>query len=562
MPTITVIKSDLENLLKKRFTIDKLEDYLKWTKGEVKGYDEKTDEIKLELNDSNRPDLWCCEGIARQIRWRLTNKKEAYPFLNKKTKNEIIVSKELKEIRPYVAACTATGIKITDNILTQLIQTQEKLSYIFGRKRLGIAIGVYNLGKIKFPVYYKAVKPNETSFVPLGFEEKMSLNEILNQHPKGKEFGWILKGKEMYPLLTDSENKILSFPPIINSREIGEVKIGDENLFVEATGTDIRLVILAINIMAANLSDRGANIEPVQIKYPFTTELGKITITPLNFLEPVTISHADIEKALGEVWKDKDIKGYLANYGYEIKIKNKKIAAAPPFFRDDLMHPMDVIEDLAISRGYDTFKPIMPHHFTVGSLSDIEFLSDRIREIFVGIGFQEIISNILTSKNELLSKMNLSDERLVEISNVMSKSYSVLRNSLVPSLLRVEAESSKAFYPHKVFEAGEAAVYDENDVMGSRTILNASALIAHPTANFSEMHSYLDILFYYLNLEYSLEQFKNPSFIDGRAGRIIVKGETIGLIGEIHPEVLEKWGINCPCASFEISVNNLLNLKR
>ncbi len=444
MPTITVIKSDLENLLKKKFTIDKLEDYLKWTKGEVKGYDEKTDEIKLELNDSNRPDLWCAEGIARQVRWRLTNKKEAYSFLNKKTKNEIIVSKELKDIRPYVAACTATGIKVTDNILAQLIQTQEKLSYIFGRKRLGIAIGVYNLEKIRFPVYYKAVRPDEVSFMPLGFEEKMNLSKILSEHPKGKEFSGILKGKELYPLLTDSENKILSFPPIINSREIGEVKVGDENLFIEATGTDIRLVILAINIMAANLFDRGANIEPVQVRYPFATELGKATSTPLNFSEQVTISHADIEKALGEAWKDKDIKGCLASYGYDIKIKNKKISAAPPFFRDDLMHPMDVIEDLAISRGYDTFKPIMPHHFTVGSLSDIEFLSDRIRGLFVGIGFQEIISNILTSKNELLVKMNMPDERLVEISNVMSESYSVLRNSLVPSLLRVEAESSKA----------------------------------------------------------------------------------------------------------------------
>jgi phenylalanyl-tRNA synthetase beta chain len=562
VPTISIKKKDLEGLAGISFSLEEIERHLQLVKGEFKGYDPATDELRVELSDSNRPDLWCAEGIARQIRWRLTNKKDTYPFLNKKTKNEIIVSRELKDIRPYVAACTATGIKVTENILTQLIQTQEKLSYIFGRKRLGIAIGVYNLEKIKFPVYYKAVRPDETSFAPLGFEEKMNLNEILIQHPKGKEFGWILKGKEMYPLLTDSENKILSFPPIINSREIGEVKVGDENLFVEATGTDIRLVVLAINIMAANLSDRGAKIEPVHIKYPFATELGKATITPLNFSEPVTISHADIEKALGETWKDKDIKGYLAGYGYDIKIKNKRIAAVPPFFRDDLMHPMDVIEDIAISRGYDTFKPIMPHHFTVGSLSDIEFLSDRIREIFVGIGFQEIISNILTSKNELLSKMNLPDERLVEISNVMSESYSILRNSLVPSLLRVEAESSKAFYPHKVFEAGEAALYDENDVMGSRTILNASALIAHPTANFSEMHSYLDMLFYYLNLEYSLEQFKNPSFIDGRAGRIIAKGETIGVIGESHPEVLEKWGINCPCACLEISIDKILNLKR
>ena len=125
-------------------------------KGEVKGFDEKTDEIKIELNDSNRPDLWCCEGIARQIRWRLSNKKEAYSFLKaKKIKDEIIVSKELKDIRPHVAACTAKGIKVTEDILTQLIQTQEKLSYIFGRKRQGIAIGVYNLERITFPSIIK-----------------------------------------------------------------------------------------------------------------------------------------------------------------------------------------------------------------------------------------------------------------------------------------------------------------------------------------------------------------------------------------------------------------------
>ncbi|MEK6682831.1 MAG: phenylalanine--tRNA ligase subunit beta [Nitrospirota bacterium] len=563
MPTITVIKNDLEKLLKKKLTINKLEEYLKWVKGEVKGFDEKTDEIKIELNDSNRPDLWCCEGIARQIRWRLSNKKEAYSFLKaKKIKDEIIVSKELKDIRPHVAACTAKGIKVTEDILTQLIQTQEKLSYIFGRKRQGIAIGVYNLERITFPVYYKAVRPDEVSFVPLGFEKKMNLNEILTVHPKGKEFGGILKGKGMYPILIDKEDKILSFPPIINSRDIGEVKVGDENLFIEVTGTDIRLVILAINIMAVNLFDRGAEIEPILVKYPYATEFGRMTQTPLDLTATLNVAHNEIEKALGEVWKDKDIKTCLSSYGYDIKIKNKRISVKAPCFRDDLMHPIDVVEDLAISRGYDTFKPVMPHHFTVGSLSDIEFLSDRIREEFVGLGFQEVISNILTSKDELLTKMNLADEKLVEISNVMSESYSVLRNSLVPSLLRVEAESSKAFYPHKVFEVGEAGVCDEKDDTGSRTILNASALIAHPNANFSEMHSYLDLLLYYLALEYNLEPAAHPSFIDGRVGRIIIGNEDLGLIGELHPAALERWGINCPCAALEISVDRILKIKR
>jgi len=149
---------------------------------------------------------------------------------------------------------------------------------------------------IKFPVYYRAVKPEELTFIPLGSEGKMNPKEILSVHPKGREYGYILKEFDRYPILLDEEGTVLSFPPIINSRDMGEVKIGDKDLFVEVTGTDLRLVILTLDILAVNLSDRGAHIKPVMVRYPYQTEFGKNVIVPRDFTRPITLSLKEFER--------------------------------------------------------------------------------------------------------------------------------------------------------------------------------------------------------------------------------------------------------------------------
>jgi phenylalanyl-tRNA synthetase beta chain len=222
---------------------------------------------------------------------------------------------------------------------------------------------------------------------------------------------------------------------------------------------------------------------------------------------------------------------------------------------------MDLVEDYAISRGYDSFEPVMPQQSTVGAISPIELLSDVVRGHLVGSGFQEIMSNILCSREELEYAMP-AGEKLVEVDNVMSLAYSVLRNRVIPSLLNVEAASSKAFYPHRTFEVGEVALLDETANMGTRTDLNLGAVISNPGANFSEMHSTLDILLYYLALEYRLEPAEHPLFIQGRCGRIIANNIDLGVIGEIRPEVLERTQIAMPCAAFELNLDRVLGLSQ
>jgi len=567
MPTISINQKDFEQLVgRPTIAAEPLDAWLPLVKAELKDQDSESGEVRLELHDSNRPDLWSCEGIARQIRIKLQGAASAYPFFKPtpRPKRRIQVMQGLERVRPYIAACTAVGYKMTGEGLAQLVQTQEKLADIFGRKRRTISIGLYRLPQIVFPVTYTLVKPEEVRFTPLGVEEKMSPREILAVHPKGLEYGPILAGHDRLPLLMDEEGQVLSLPPIINSREIGEVRVGDRELFVEVTGTDLPMVLLTLNILAVNLADRGATIEAVEVAYPYATELGKTVRTPFNFQKARSIPIKTIEDALGVPLGAERIRQALLAYGYEASASKDRgaISVKIPPYRNDLMHPLDVVEDVAISRGYGEFTPIMPSQFTVGSLSRLEEMSDRVRDMMVGMGFQEIISNIMASRQELIDRMRLAGsdrDRIVEVENVMTQAYSRLRQWITPSLLRVEAASTRAFYPHRLFEVGEVAVPDATEETGVRTLMVLGALIAHANANFSEAHSCLDLLLFYLDRPYTLEPISHRSFLDGRAGRIVSNGRAVGLIGEIHPEVLEHWQVSMPSVVFELEVDALVN---
>src|SRR4029078_5412988 len=271
-------------------------------KGELREPVAETCELRIELQDSNRPDLWCCEGIARQIRIKQDGKPKRYTFLTKKAKttNRLVVAPGLERVRPYVAACTARGYGVTADGLAQLIQTQEKLADLYGHKRKTVSVGLYQLKHIHFPVTYELVERDAARFTPLGMEAVMTLSEILMVHPKGLEHGHILSGHQRVPILRDASEQVLSFPPIINSREIGEVRSGDDELFIEVTGTDLPMVVLTLNIFAANLADRGATIEPIEVVYPQKPPLGKRVVTPQDLGRSWTIPLETIEQALGQ----------------------------------------------------------------------------------------------------------------------------------------------------------------------------------------------------------------------------------------------------------------------
>jgi len=548
MPTITVRKADLTTLIGRKLTNQDLD----LVKGEIIEYDELQDQLKLELKDTNRPDLWCTEGIAREI-----GPQKEYAFTKLPAYSETFVDQSLEKIRPFIATFIARNISLDEALFLELLETQERLADLYGRKRDIIAIGLHNLEKITFPIYYKTAAPKEISFIPLGVEEQMTLDEILEKHPKGRTYGYTLRGQDRYPVLLDSKNMLLSFPPIINGRDT-ELKPGDKDLFVDITGKDLDSVILTANILATNFYDRGAHIEPLKVVYPYKTPYGNEVKTPFDIAKPIKIRLSEFEKLLGEPFDLKTIKEKLMEAGYRIDGDE----AFPPLYRNDCMDSFDMIEDFAIRIGYHNFKPEPPQEYTIGGTTPIRSFADTIREILIGCGFEEIMSNVLTSRDELFSKTMLPNEDIIEVENVMSLSYSVLRHSIIPALLKVESSSSKARYPHKIFELGEVVIYDADENLGSKTLLKLAASISHAVANFSESHSYLDFLFQQLNLPYSFNPVNHSSFIDGRVGEILVNDKKLGIIGEIHPQVLENWGIKTPLSLFELNINALYEIQK
>jgi phenylalanyl-tRNA synthetase beta chain len=474
----------------------------------------------------------------------------------------------VRQVRPYLAGFIAAGRAVTDASLRDMIQTQEKLAWNFGRKRRTISMGLYRTAIINWPIVYRAVDPDSVSFVPLQWDGPLTLREILKQHPKGREYAFIQEHEPLHPLLLDSKGGILSYPPIINSADIGAVQVGDTDLFVELTGTDMPSVTLAASIVACDLADQGFSIEPVKVEYEYDTPYGRSVTTPYYFQEPVFCSLERVERFLGEkIDADACVKA-LGRMGVRAEktvgierggaAEKEGVKAYPPEYRNDFLHAADVAEDVMIGRGLGSFSPERPSDFTVGRLTPVTLFSRRVKEIFVGLGYQEMIYNYLGSRKDLVEKMRGSGGRIIRIANPMTESYEYVRDSVLASLMISESVSGHAAYPHRIFEVGKVAYRDAAENYGASTRQYAGFLHAGGEANFNTAAGQLQTLFYYLSREYAVEESDDSRFIPGRAAALLCRGKPVGVFGEIHPEVLENWGISVPCTAGELDLDSLL----
>jgi len=538
--------------------------------------------IKIELNDTNRPDLWGTAGCARQLKIYNGAQIPKYDFFSrsndvKKATRKIKVEASVKQVRPYLAGFIArlNGKTITDPMLRDMIQTQEKLAWNYGRKRRSMSMGLYRISLIKWPIIYKGADPDKASFVPLAAAEfnlppgPMTLREILKQHPKGREFAFIQEHEPVHPLLTDSQGAILSYPPIINSDDLGAVKVGDNEVFVEFTGTDLPSIVLAASIVACDLADNGFTIEPVEIEYDFDTPFGKTIVTPYYFQESVFCSLSRIERFLGEKLNADECVKALTRMGVKAEAvtdcergqkaeKEEGVRAYPPEYRNDFLHAADVAEDVMIGRGLKSFKPQRPSDSTIGRLLPITLFSRQVKELLVGMGYQEMIYNYLGSRKDLVENMRGKGDKIIRIFNPMTENYEYVRDSVIASLMASESISGRSVYPHKIFEVGKVAWLDDAENYKSQTRQFAGFLHAGSEANFNTAAAELQTLFYYLSREYNVEESSDERFIPGRAAAIVYGGKQIGVFGEIHPEALENWGVTVPCTAGEIDLDALI----
>jgi len=554
MPTLELKIERLERLVGKKLDIKELEYDLQWIGLDLEDINEEEQKIKVEY-DPNRPDYSSPEGIARALKGYYEIELGIPSFKIFPGKIELNVDPSVKRVRPYIVCGVIRDVDLDEDEVATLMNIQEHLHWAVGRDRKKVAIGVHDLDKITPPYRYTAVKPDSVSFIPLhGDGYPMNLEEILLLHEKGIEYAHILEGKDVYPIIFDSNDEVLSFPPVINGI-LTTVADDTKNIFLDLTGTDFKAVNLALNILSTTLADMGAKIESVKVNYEKEKEIitpnldpekWEIGIDYLNDYIGINISSEEMIKCFNKVRLDakpSNKKGYLNIW--------------VPAFRGDIMHIVDFTEECAIGYGYDKL-PRTIREGCIGEYHPIQSFSNKIRTIMIGAGYLEVLNFILSNSEKHYDYMRqeFDESNHVQILNPVSKEYNTTRTNVLPKLLETLFNNRSEEKPIKIFEVGDIILLDPGEETGAKREVHLSAVSYHENADFTEIKSTLDFIMMSLGYynEFEIKPDKNPSYINGRYGNIYYKGEKIGEIGEIYPEVLMNFKLEFPVAAMELNL--------
>ena len=506
---------------------------------------EKLDNNEVEIEVfPNRPDLLSYHGFKRAFLGFLGKQKGLKSYkINKPEKDySVMIDNSVRDIRPHTACAIVKGLEFNDDKIKEIVDIQEKLHLTIGRKRKKVAIGIYPLEKIKLPISFKALEPDKIKFIPLEADREMSGLQILQKHPAGREYSHLLAGKAKFPVFTDSNNNILSMPPIINSQLMGKITQETKDVFVECSGFDFPVLSKCLNIIVTILSDMGGKIYQMDL-YENSGARGTKKITPNLVSDKMKINLQNTNSLLGTSLNEKQLKDLIEKMGYNL---NKGFVEIPPW-RVDILHEVDLIEDVAIAYGYENFIPEIPNiQGIAGKENEKEIIKRKISEILTGLNILEVSNYHLTSKREQFKKMSLPEESIIEVEESKTE-YNILRKDLSHYLLKNLSENVDSEYPQRIFEVGK--------VFNSINEEEHLALAITP-ANFTELRQIIEYLSKMLNIEIKIsepEKFPNY-FIDGRTAEIKLENKHLGFLGELHPKVLKNWKIKMPVAIFEINL--------
>jgi phenylalanyl-tRNA synthetase beta chain len=540
MPVITLHASDLKSLIGRPVPDDQLRAVLPLIKCDIESWE--GDEIKVEVTP-DRPDLLSTEGIARQLSYWLGIRRGLHGYIVSKPR--ISLTAEPVGVRPEIVAGSVRGVEMSDSMVRSIMQLQEAIDFTIGRDRLKTAIGIHDASKVRPPFFYREVGPRDISFTPLGFSREMTIEEILRKHPKGVQYRHIFSMNKGYPIILDRNDDVLSFPPIING-ELTKVTPETTDIFLDITGFDQTPLNQALNILLSALEMRGGKIEAVKVNnrsYPHLKA------------RPVRIEKASIKRMLGINLKDREIRDCLERMGYGFDPRSCQVLVPP--YRADIMHPVDIIEDVAIAYGYNDFVPEVPRLPTVGRPNPGEEFALKLKELMVGLGFQEVINLSLSNEERQFTMMGIKNPGAAEIANPVSKEYILCRHWILPSLLENLSSNIHRRYPQRIFELGECIHPDAKAETSTRNVKKLAAVSSHAAAGFSEIMSVFNAFREVLPQRLTSAEHVHPSFIKGRCASILLRGKRIGLLGELHPNILQSFGLKMPVAALEMDAESL-----
>ncbi len=542
MPVVTFDYNDFISLLGHKISKNELVKRLPMIGADLDKVED--DEISIEFFP-DRPDLASVEGIARASRAFFEFETGLKKYNTKKSDIIINVDSSVKKVRPFVVTALVKNVTMTDELISSLMELQEKLHGGIGRNRKKVAIGVHNYEPVKPPFTYKAVDPDSIEFVPLNKVESMTLSEILERHEKGVDYAHLLEGFDKHPLIVDANNNVLSYPPIING-SLTEVTPFTTDLFIDVTGTDKKAINYVINIVTTSLAERGGQIYSTTV-----IDNGRSFITPDLIPNKRSISVDYVNKILGTKLSGKDIVLCLKKMGYNAVTSKLNVNVEIPAWRADILHDIDLAEDVAVGFGFDKFEIEFPTALTFGKTLSNYNLYRSLRNIMIGLGFNEVTTFTISNELDEFTKMSLDIADIVRIENPIGEDYSCLRVGLIPSLLKILNENRHHPLPQQIFELG-IVVNDDY-----KNQYNLAFVKIDAKANFTECKSLVDAIMRDSGTKFNIGSNQHPAFVKGRCASIICKNKEIGLFGELHPKTISNFYLEYPIIAFEVKADML-----
>ena len=529
----------------------------------------KQQAMRLDLL-ADRPDLFDVGGLARALRGTLGIESGLPNYAVKPSGLTVTVDKSLGDkssYRPYIACAVMTLPPVDEMSLIAIMKLQENLHWGVGRDRKLSSIGVYDMATISGDIAYRTIDPDKEPFVPLGMPDtNMTGRQILESHPKGVAYAELLASHKRYPVLVDAKRQVLSMPPIINSDET-KLKKGTTRVFIDVTGISQAAVTKSLDTLVCSLAEIGSEIETVTIVDADGSKRTTPDLTPRS----KDIDLAEAKRWLGLPLDEESLAGALRKMRFDVvqadivqatNDKNSKLPAPRsvlyPAYRTDIRHMVDLFEDVAIGFGYGNIEPRLVRSMTVGAPRPEEVLSDRVRQILVGLGYSEIMSLPLTTEEHQFERLRLpTPDRYAEVTNPKLKAYNVVRGHLLGGIFEALRENRRRPMPQRMFEIDNVVALDDSAETGAAEYRKVALAEIGRESGFATARSVVDAMLRELGWQAEYKAVEHPTFVPGRAAEVSMGGKPIGVVGEVHPEVLSNFGLTYPVALAELTLQRV-----
>ena len=544
MPVIELNLSRLQKLVGQKPDIKKIQEILPYLGLDIES--QTRNEIRVEYSP-NRPDYSTEYGIGLSLQGILGIKTGLNKLNIKKGESyQIKVDPSVSKVRPFVTGIVAKIGKINEHFIRQLIIMQEDLHFGIGRRRRKSSIGIHDLDTVSFPLQYTTVSRNH-KFIPLASKSAKTISEILKNTDVGKDYGHILGNSSKVPIIFDSKNKTVSFPPIINSG-LTTVSTKTKNLLIEVTGVDKNAIEDNLSIVAQILQNAGFELYTLKIS-------GAKNSTPLFKSRNITLSTDLVNQMLGLKISSSNIATLLKKCRLDAVAKNKKIICTVPRYRFDIFGPMDLVEEVALGYGIENLKPTLSSFSSFGQKDKVSDNLKSLSLIMVGLGYMEALNSSLTNKRILYDLTNRDSSKIISVSDSKSQEHVILRDSIFPGLLDALSKNIHERYPQRLFETG--TVFTKGNPITEK--IHLGCVSAHKNANFTEIKSILQSA---MNIGFSIKcetkTSSHPSFSKGKTAEILVNKKSVGIIGEVNSRTIDNFKIRVPIVGFEITLSGLI----